>query len=358
MRSAAVVANLSILLTFILAAILNSYDEHLYYLSVQEDGYVEWATFWGFVVAAWIFAVTALHQLKVRRQLPWFMICLTMFCFFVAMEEISWGQRLLDYRAPEYFLEQNYQQEFNLHNIAATRIRKLVLQAILLGYGVILSATAQWAPAARLLKRCRIVVSPPSLIVGFLAMYVVYVWYPWSHTGEWVELAMAYGFAYVALFSRSPVAARSEAAGTVKALQVLAIIWALAASTVIAVRYGHAADPDNVNAARFEIDALAKDFNSGHVRTRCNIHKRLFTFAREYRQPYLFEGEYSQLLQDKGAGDRAEYLLDPWNSAYWIRHKCTRGRESRFIYSFGPDRRRDSTAWELGGDDIGAHLRE
>lgn len=356
MKSAAVVANLSILLTFILAAALSIYDEHLFYLSVQEDGYVEWATFWGFAVAAWIFVTNGMHQLRVSRQLPWFMIGLAMFCFFVAMEEISWGQRLFHYRAPGYFLEQNYQQEFNFHNVANTDIRKLILQFILLGYGVVLSAADLWLPAKRLLRRWRIVVPPPQLIAGFLAMFVMYVWYPLSYTGEWVELAMAFGFAYVALFNRTPAAAKRKASGTAGALWVLAVIWTLAASTVIVMRYGQAADPDKVAAAQSEIAALSRDFNSGFVKTRCNIHKRLFTFAREYQQPYLLEGEFSRLLQGSGDSARAEYLLDPWNSAYWIRRKCISGREISFIYSFGPDGRRNSTSWELLEDDIGAYL--
>ncbi len=82
---------------------------------------------------------------------------------------------------------------------------------------------------------------------------------------------------------------------------------------------------------------------------------------KEYQQAYLLGGEYSRLLASNGNAARAEYLLDPWNSAYWIRHKCRNGREARFIYSFGPNRRRDSSDWEIGdeaagGDDIGVHL--
>ena len=72
MKKAAVVANLSILLTFVAAALLSAYNEPLYYLSVQEDEYLEWATFWGFVVAGGIFFVNAYQEFKVRRHLPWF----------------------------------------------------------------------------------------------------------------------------------------------------------------------------------------------------------------------------------------------------------------------------------------------
>ncbi len=197
----------------------------VFYLAVQEDEFLEWATFWGFVVAAGIYFASAWHQFKLSRRLPWFV------------------------------------------------------------YG--------------------------------LAIFLVYSWYPWSHTGEWVELTMAFGFAYAALFECA-----SASSVTRKTLTVFAIIWVLAALTVAVVRYAHAADPERLAMTRQEVDALRTDFASGRVHTRCGIHKRLYTFVNEYQQAYLLRGEFSRLLESGGNSVRAEYLLDPWNSAYWIRHKC------------------------------------
>ncbi len=356
MRTAGVVANLSVLLTFLVAALLYVYDEPLYYLAVQEDEFLEWATFWGFAVAAGIFSVQAWHQFKVNQPLPWFVLGLAFFCFLVAMEEISWGQRLLGYKAPEFFLKQNYQQELNIHNVLDKSARKLILKIILLGYGVILSAASLWPAGRRILIRLRVVAPPPMLIVSFLTMFLIYAWYPWSHTGEWVELTMSYGFAYAALFPGQSPTVRSSSSPTKMVVIVFATIWMLAALTVFAVRYVHTVDPGRVDKARREIAALVADFGSGRLHTRCGIHKRLYTFMQEYQQPYLLEGEFTRLLLSTGDGGRAEYLLDPWNSAYWVRHKCAAGREVRFIYSFGPNRQRDSTAWELGSEDIGAYL--
>ncbi len=51
MKTVGVLANLSVLLVFVIAALLNAYNEPLYYLSVQEDEFLEWATFWGFIMA-------------------------------------------------------------------------------------------------------------------------------------------------------------------------------------------------------------------------------------------------------------------------------------------------------------------
>ena len=65
-------------------------------------------------------------------------------------------------------------------------------------------------------------------------------------------------------------------------------------------------------------------------------------------------------LTDRGLPEeRAAYFLDPWNSPYWIRDRCERREERRsvFVYSFGPNRVRDSTRFEIREDDVGAYLR-
>jgi hypothetical protein len=367
MRSAAVLANLLILLMFLLAAGIYFHDESLYYLAVQEDEYLEWATFWAFILASAMYILGAIRESRAGGW--WFLIGLSLFCFVVAMEEISWAQRLLGYRAPDFFLESNYQQELNIHNVVETGARKLIMQAILLGYGVIMSGLSLWAPFSNVFRRLRIVTPPPALIVGFLAMFVVYSWYPWSHTGEWVELTMGFGFAFAALFFRHSIERdgafaresffkRSLLNGSLlkSVAMIFVAVWALSALTVFAVRLVYAADPGKVDQARLEVEALASDFASGRLHTRCGVHKRLYTFLIEYQQPYLLEGEYASLLRVHDEDDRARYLLDPWNSAYWIRHKCDDGRVVRFVYSFGPNRRRDSSEWEILGEDIGAYL--
>ena len=37
--------------------------------------------------------------------------------FFIAGEEISWGQRIFGYMTPDWVAERNIQKEFNLHNL-------------------------------------------------------------------------------------------------------------------------------------------------------------------------------------------------------------------------------------------------
>ena len=81
---------------------------------VAEDGVVEWATVAVYLIlAAWIFRRIAVQ----KGPLPLAYIVLLVFCLFVALEEISWGQRLFGWSTPDWMAQRNIQGETNLHNI-------------------------------------------------------------------------------------------------------------------------------------------------------------------------------------------------------------------------------------------------
>jgi len=349
----ALVVNAGILSVLLLAAAIHAVDPGLYYRAAQEDRLLEWFTFWAFVLAGLAFFRNAYADRKARGGLPWFALGLGLFCLLVGLEEISWGQRLFAYQPPDYFLERNYQQEFNLHNVIDTKLRMLAMQFILLGYGVVMSIIAALPAVARLAADWRIVTSPVSLVPAFAILAAVYAWYPLDFTGEWIEAAMGLAFLSCALLTRPGRAARESMAGFAGSVAI-ALLASLA--TLGVFRLQHGSEGERIDAAKAEIEALVTDFETPQLRTRCNIHKRLYTFMRDYKQPYLARGEFARLVSEQGDDTRARYLLDPWNSPYWVRRKCKRGRAVAFVYSFGPNRRRDSTEWELGGDDIGAYF--
>lgn len=354
-----IVASILVLSVIPYAAFLDAMLPDLYYGSVQEDEYVEWASFWLFVLAAVAAVVAALRYRSNTARLPWFLIGVALFCFFVAMEEISWGQRVLGYRPPVYFLEHNYQQEFNLHNVVETDYRKLALSLVILGYGVVLPLLSLFGPLQRLLTRAGVVPPPAGLVPAFAATYLVYDIYPWRFSGEWVELMLGAGFLLSLLPGISPATAtgsRMRPAGIAVGLWVLAVALGLATSAVS--RAQRDAHPEILQAARVEVAALQRDFESGRVRSRCNLHKRLYTFTVEYGQNGLLSGEFAGLVAQGLPEERAAFLLDPWNSPYWLRDRCDReaGRRILFVYSFGPNRRRDSTATELRDDDVGTYI--
>ena len=286
----ALVANLLVLGTLIFAGALEHFGPDLYYLSVQEDEILEWGTFWAFVFAAAACVVGAVRQYRTAGVLPWFLTGVTLFCLFVALEEISWGQRILGYRPPVYFLEHNFQQEFNLHNVVDTQYRKLALQAVILGYGVLLPLAALVQPVGRWLSRLGVVTPSPMLMPAFAATFVLYVWYPWKHTGEWVEFMLGAGFLFAALItareyrtgtpgekgSTLPLVPPDEGGGGKSRSShaaAIGVAWVVAvglgSATAAVSRSRSSADPENLKAAEIEIAALQRDFSSGRVRTRC-----------------------------------------------------------------------------------------
>lgn len=362
-RLTAALANLIVVAPLLWAAVLQSVSATRYAAAVQEDGFLEWMSAWGFFVAALVFLLAA--RAEGRARIPWFSIGLALFCLLVALEEISWGQRVLGYRPPRYFLEHNYQQELNVHNLVDTSLRKLALKTVVIGYGVALPLLGRIAPTRNLLHRCGIWAPPLALAPGFALAAVAYQFYPLKFTGEVVELMLAMAFLCSALSSptlRQP----GEPAFTARlppsrwlliGVVAVALLGLLAAGLSARARSTH---PGNVEAARSETEALKRDIsslsgaNDAESASDCGLHRRVFTWVSREDLDAMYSGTFAGLQSQGLPEERADYFLDPWNSPYWIRHRCTSKRQRVTIYSFGPNRRRDSDSRQIRGDDIGA----
>jgi len=349
-------------------AFLHVCNPDLYYRSVQEDEVLEWATFWAFILASVIWLWAALRQRHSSGRFPWFLIGIGLFCFVVAMEEISWAQRLFSYRPPAYFLAENFQQELNFHNIVSTDLRELALFTVLFGYGILLPVLAQFLMARRLMDTMGIIAPPLDLSPPFAAALVLSVAYPWEYTNETVELMMAAGFLFAAVASLaqfssndSPYLARSRSLGS---LVSTVLVIGLSLASVVTARYGDAHDPFTKELAFVESEVLRRDFNEMIGRAgesfpnRKNIHKRIYSYENEFGGGYLYSGYFSGLVEGGMPEERADFFLDPWNSPYWVtlRWDDEGDRLTAFVYSFGPNRRRDSSKTEILGDDIGAYM--
>jgi len=288
-----------------------------------------------------------------------------MFCVFVAMEEISWGQRVFGHRPPDYFLAQNYQQELNLHNLASSTLRLLAFRGIILGYGVFLPLVALVPFVRRLLDRLAIVPPPVELVPSMLAMFWIHSAYPWKFTGEVVECALGLGFLFAAVANAATFSGGRAGDSLKQTASLTALTAALAFSTAWWSQNRQSGDPANLALARTEAGALKNDLielakaRSKLSITKCGLHKRLYTVTQTKKSARpLADGSFAGLV-DRGLPEaRAEYFLDPWNSPYWVRDRCDEetGRRVVFVYSFGPNRSRDSSRWEILGDDIGEYV--
>jgi hypothetical protein len=356
----ALLANGFIIGVFAVAGALNALDPDLYYRVVQEDEFIEWASFWAFLVAGITYLLLARQNLATAKS-PWFAIAFGLLCILIAMEEISWGQRVIGYRPPQYFLANNFQQELNVHNVMATSYRKAILHAIIVGFGVALPVLRLIPATKPMLTRLNVTSAPPVLIPAFFVTSVFYAWYPWTHSGEWVELMLGLGFLFSGIWGLASVNDASLGLRLPKGLVggvLMTVVLAFGAT--VASRQQRSGHEDNLTAAHIELTALKNDFLAGKMRVRCDVHKRLYTYINKYGQAHLVNGEFAGLTQSGLPEDRASYLLDPWNTPYWIRDVCAEDQQKRiaFIYSFGPNRRRESTRLNILGDDVGLFILE
>ena len=356
-------ANLLVIGVLAYMGALHEWAPDFYYMSVQEDEYIEWSTYCAFAFAAAAWLLAAWRERGWGRRFPWFATGLALFCIFVAGEEISWGQRLLAYRPPVYFLEHNFQQELNVHNVVSTDLRKLSLKIIIGGYGILLPLVAVFPPSNRLLRRFGIDAPSRWLIPAFAAALAAYVEYPWKYTGETVELMVGLCFLFAALFH---LRAANVASGTARHgawLSITAtwiVVMALGAANAAAARVHRSEDPTRIEAAKIELEALRRDFlwmASGKDKAFSmshSLHKRVYTYERQHGAHRLLRGEFANLVSQGLPEERAEFFLDPWNLPYWINIRS--GQRIAFLYSFGPNRRRDSSYTEIRGDDVGTYI--
>lgn len=342
--------------------LLEAVDGRAYRALVQEDGVVEWATVVACLLAAPFFAREGWRSGRVGR-LPWFPVGLALFCVFVAGEEVSWLQRVTAYQPPEYFLAHNAQQELNLHNLFKDVLRtKYLLLALAALYGIVLPAAWRWRRGRALLERLRVRAPTPLVAPSALAVIGLVVVYPWPYTGEVAELVFAL---LLLIGSILPTDDRSRRphAGRIVSLAVLATALAAVAIPAGTNALTRGDDP-RIAVANDETRTIARDWlaeleASPGQPSGCGTHVRVYTWVERHGHRRIREGSFATgEAADPTYDDpiRRTYFLDPWNNPYWLWHRCDGGSQRVMVYSFGPNRRRDSTRRGARPDDVGTEL--
>lgn len=129
-------------------------DPAAFHAHAQEDRPLEWASAGLLLAAGGLFALVAARTLlgAGRRSWPALLLGggLAALLLVMAMEEISWGQRLFGFATPDSLAAVNWQGEFNFHNIQ-TDLSELVYYAgasVFLGLLPLLRDLAPRAAAA------------------------------------------------------------------------------------------------------------------------------------------------------------------------------------------------------------------
>ena len=120
------------------------------------------------------------------------------FFFFIAMEELSWGQRIFQYPTPPWMLAHNKQQEFNLHNISGIKNRYVHL--VIGSYGVfsgllyrmLSRVQVRWLKELMQVVRVDLFVIPFRYTPYFLSAVCYFVFYydiitRWDRAGAYIQ---------------------------------------------------------------------------------------------------------------------------------------------------------------------------
>jgi hypothetical protein len=131
-------------ITVLFVAIILIVGYILFYTNVQnfeayvrEDGLVEWLTVVGLLAGCFVCLSRIVKLFKHKRG--WFLtvtFLLMVLLFFVAGEEVSWGQRIFGLKTPEFFMEENSQHEINFHNLVVDGIK---LNKLIFSFGLIVA---------------------------------------------------------------------------------------------------------------------------------------------------------------------------------------------------------------------------
>jgi hypothetical protein len=169
----------------------------------KEDSVLEWAQFAFFVLAAVGAGLIArsLHAAGKRGPAVAYLL-LALGVFFVAGEEISWGQRIFGWGTPGELHEINAQDETTVHNISAI---ELMFRLGYLTFGLYGSVVA-WIVRRRVENWRRETVNllvPPLFLGGAffvlfghrLAYFLGMRGYTYYRSGEWAEFCLAFALA-------------------------------------------------------------------------------------------------------------------------------------------------------------------
>jgi hypothetical protein len=186
------------------AVVLARAYKPLFRFLTNEDSVLEWPQFVGFAAAS-IFALACAWRLRKagRPLLALAYLAFGLGCFFVAGEEIAWGQHILGYGTPERLEEINEQEEVTLHNINS--VQRLTNSAYLVAglYGSIGAWIVRWRWRKGSSELVDLLMPPLFLTAAFFVMFsykfLRFAFFPDSgfaitRAGEWAEFCLALGF--------------------------------------------------------------------------------------------------------------------------------------------------------------------
>lgn len=182
--------------------VLSKIDPRYYKFITKEDNLVEWLTFAFLMISGILSAVLAIRAQRSSGRYSCFYLLFAVVCLLFALEEISWGQRIIGVNSPHFFLEYSDQQEINVHNVLQEILdirTKHVAAYLLFIYGVCLPVLTINQKLRKVIKGIGIILPPLVLSLGFLIAGILMVDYFTGREEEVGELLFALCFLFFML---------------------------------------------------------------------------------------------------------------------------------------------------------------
>lgn len=175
-----------------LFALVYALDRPAYLRLLREDGVVENATVVVLLLAMALSLVRACRVAGSDRRFRTFHVAFAALCLFWAAEELSWGQRIVDFASPEFFRAHARQGETNVHNVVE-KIGELPTRAYVavacLTYGVYLPIALPRRPRLQALTARFGLKTPPRFLApGFALAALLQIDLPTGQEEEIGEL--------------------------------------------------------------------------------------------------------------------------------------------------------------------------
>ena len=202
-RVAWIIACLPIVGAF--AVFMTYFNRPLYRFVTTDDGPIEWSQFICYALACVAGAGIAYKRFKAGH--PWQALLFLGFAFanfFIAGEEIAWGQRIFGLQTPDELKAINHQGEITVHNIQIVQDAFNFVLFLAGVYGSVAYFANQKLRIERYGDQANYLFVPPLFLVPSFLVVFGYKFIRYTVVrkpgfivtkfGEWPELCLAFGF--------------------------------------------------------------------------------------------------------------------------------------------------------------------
>ena len=182
-------------------------DLNLFVTVSQEDRLAESLTAIFLLLASVVALLTAISIKRRRGYFHWFFVTVGALFLLGFLEEINFGQRMLGFDIPDFFLKNSEHQDLNIHNLFQSfanknfdeyRVHyfktKTIVQMVAIVYGVYLPIMAFTEIGRKFFHKTKLVIPPLELVPGFVLAAVLLSDVPTGTEEEYGELLLSLCF--------------------------------------------------------------------------------------------------------------------------------------------------------------------